>query len=117
MAATPQSGTMSVRNSRGITVPVDFYVSDVANALVNWDNGRGAAAGTPDFYSPPEDVVITDFSISTGLADTTKAQPTINNMGTGAIVRWANHVNTLSNRGKINLLLRRGTALRMIQLA
>lgn len=117
MAAAPQYATMTVRNARNIRVPVDMYLSDVAGALTNFDNGRGAGVGTPDYWTAPEMVTIVDFSIPTGMTDTTKIQPTINNKGIGAMVRYANQLNTLNYRTPLNLVVMAGQTLRFIQLA
>jgi len=97
-------------------VPIDVYLSDVADSLIRWDNGRGAGATTPDFWVAPENVSIVDFSIKTGMTDTTKLQLTINNMGIGAIPRYANHLNTLAYRPALNIIILRGQTLRAIQL-
>ena len=73
MAAAPQLATASfvgVQTRR--TYAVDVYLSDVAAALVNFDSGAGAGAGSDTFWIAPENVILTDFSIKTGMTDTTK---------------------------------------------
>lgn len=117
MVAAPQYATIIVQNRLGIRVPIDVYLSDVVDSLMTWDNGRGAGVGTPDFWVAPEPVTVVDFSIETGMTDTTKIQLTVNNMGIGAIPRYANQLNTLSYRSPMNLVVLKGQTLRAIQLA
>ena len=75
MSAAPQYGTVFLRGVQtGRTYAVDIYISDVANASVNFDSGSGASSGSDSFYIAPENVVFEDFSIVSGLTDTTKYQ-------------------------------------------
>lgn len=115
MAAAPQYGTMTVL-AGGIRTPIDIYISDVVDAAVRFDNGRGAGAATPDYFTAPTDLAIVDISVPTGLTDTTKIQPTVNNKTIGAVVRYANQLNTLAYRVPMNLRVFRGQTLRFIQL-
>lgn len=117
MVAAPRYGTMTVKNKLGIRIPIDIYISDVADAAVNFDNGRGAGSGTPAYWTAPESVAIVDISLASGLTDTTKVQPMVNNKSVGAVIRYANQLNTLSFRTPLNLVVLAGQTLTMIQLA
>ena len=70
MAATPQYGTMVLIGLRTQRVyNVDTYFSDVVDALSNFDGGGGAGATSPTSFTCPEDVLLQDFSIVTGMTD------------------------------------------------
>lgn len=95
MAATPQLGTFYFQTKRGTARAVRAYFSDVANGNVNLNSGASAAATSDVKYNVPEDMYLTDFVITTGMADTTGAVPTIDN----APMRnqrflYADHLNT-----------------------
>ncbi len=117
MAATPQYATLTFTGASGKTYSVDAYVSDVAGALVTWDGGNGAGASSPDFWTPPEDVVLTDFAMVTGTADTTKIRLTVNGRPTQHILRYTVYLTSLNNRPPLNIGFRAGARVASIQLA
>jgi len=116
MAATPQLATLTIQTGGG-SITVDVYCSDVANALANFDSGSGAGAGSETFYKSPVSGSITDFSILTGMTDTTVGRVTIDGSNTKSTVRYANHLNTLNSRPQLNIPVRAGENIGIIQLA
>lgn len=116
MAAAPQSGTLFARGLTGNNYSVDIYISDVAGAPVRFDGGAGAGASSPDFYSFPEPVIVTDVSVVTGLTDTTKVRITANGAPTPSILRYALHLTTIATRPALSIKLRAGTRLGAIQI-
>lgn len=118
MVATPQYGTMLFRGMRSMRTYVkDVYVSDVAGALVNFDGGAGASASSPTEWTPPEPVILQDWSVVTGLADTTKLQIARNGIPSGDMLRHAIHLTTLNNRPALTIGFRGGTRVTAIQQA
>jgi hypothetical protein len=108
---------MTFRGASGKSYSVDIYVSDVNGALITWDGGAGAGASSPDFWSPPEDVILTDYSQVTGTADTEKLRLTVNGRPTQHILRYSIHLTSLNNRPKLNVGFRRGSRVAAIQIA
>jgi len=100
-AATPQYGTMIFRGRSGRTYVKDVYVSDVLVGLINIDGGSGAGTAAPTDWLPPEPVILEDFSVVTGLADTTKLQMTRDGVPTGDHLRYSIHLTTLANRPRL----------------
>lgn len=118
MAATPQYGTFSFQGlASGKTYTKDAYVSDVANARINLDDGAGASSTSENYWRVPEPVVLRDFSIVTGTADTTKLQMTRNGVPTGDILRYSIHLTTLAFRPNIMIGFAMGDDFSAIQLA
>lgn len=118
MAAAPRYGTIFARGVRsGKGYAVDLYISDVVSGLGNWDSGAGASSTSDTFFTFGEPVVIYDFSIATGLTDTTAARFVGNGRPSSEVIRWANQLNTLNNRPRLNIPVRAGTRLGMLQLA
>jgi hypothetical protein len=116
MVAAPQYGTITVQTGGG-NLSVDVYLSDVANGAGNFDSGVTAGASSETFWKSPVNGLIVDFSVKTGLTDTTAGRVTINGAPTKSVVRWANHVNTLNNRPALNIPINAGENLGIIQLA
>jgi len=117
MVASPEYGTITIMSRNGTSISVDVYFSDVANALANFDAGAGAGTGSETFFKCPINGVITDFSVVTGLTDTTRGRVTINGSPTKSVLRWGNHTNTINNRPKPNIPIYQGENLGIVQLA
>jgi len=118
MVAAPQYGTFTLVGLRtGRVYNVDAYFSDVADALVNFDGGGGAGTTSPTSFTCPEDVLLVDQSIVTGMTDTTKIQVLRNNQPTGDFLRFTQHLTTSAQRSPVRLGFARGTELRAIQKA
>ena len=117
MAATPKNGVMTFVGRSGQTYSKDVYVSDVANALINWDGGIGSSATSPEEWRAPEPLVLTDFAMVTGTAETTKIQITRNSVGTGDILRYLAHLTSLNQRPALRLPFLPGDVVGAIQLA
>ncbi len=118
MAAAPQYGTMVFIGQQSKRVyNVDTYFSDVVDALANFDGGGGASATSPDSFTAPEDLLLNDMSIVTGMTDTTKVQILRGNQPTGDFLRYTQHLTTAPARSPLRLGFARGTQIRMIQKA
>jgi len=117
MAATPQYATFTFKGLRSLKVyNVDAYISDVNAAAVRFDGGSGAGTTSPDYWVPPEPVVLQDFAIVTGTVDTTKIALQVGNNPTGNILRYALFLTTLAYRSMLRLTLAAGTQFRAQQM-
>lgn len=118
MVATPQFGTAFFRGrSSGQLFPTDLYVSDVAGGRLRWDNGAGAGAGSEEWVSFSEPVILEDLALITGVADTEKFRLTANNTPLPHVVRYSVHLNTLNNRPKLMIPFKANTRISGIQIA
>lgn len=116
--AAPQYGTVVLRGLRtGRIYNVDAYFSDVVDGLANFDGGGGASATSPTSFTMPEECIMVDFSIVTGMTDTTKVQVLRGNQPTGDFLRFTQHLTTSPARAPIQLGFRAGVELRCIQKA
>ena len=103
MAATPKTGTWFFKGSRG-TYNVNVYVSDVAGALVTLNANGTAIAGSPTQWRAPENVVLVDFAMTTGTADTTNLIMQQDNANKPAsLLPYATFLTTISTRPQVNL--------------
>lgn len=118
MAATPQYGTMLFRGrSSGQLYPIDVYISDVAAAAVRFDGGAGAGAASETFVTFSEPVILEDFAIITGTADTEKIRLTAGGKPLQHVLRYSIHLNTLNNRPKLNIPFLMNTRISGLQVA
>lgn len=118
MAATPQFGQFTFVGMRSRkTIAVDAYISDVNGAAVNLDGGNGASATSPTYRVFNEPVVLTDFAIITGTADTEKLQITRNGVPSGNFLRYTLHLNTLSDRPALRIGVLPGALFSAIQVS
>lgn len=99
MAATPKTGNVTLLGRSGKTYTYNIYNSDVSNAFVTWATAGAAGTGSVTFITAPEDCVIADMSVVTGIADTTSLVLWLDDGPVpGSVVLWANVVNTLASR-------------------
>ena len=118
MAAAPQYGQFVFQGlSTGKSFTIDMYASDVANARVNLDGGAGASSTSPTYWMPPEDVVLKDVFIHTGMTDTTKIRILSNSRPTLHTLRYAAQLDTSNARPELNIKFFANTQIAAIQLA
>lgn len=118
MVAAAQSASITfIGLTTGKTYTKDVYMSDVVNALSNWDSGIGASAGSETFWTPPEPVALVDYAQVTGMTDTTKCRLIVNSIPSGDIFNYVIHVSTIANRPKLNVGIAAGAKIALIQLA
>jgi len=116
MVAAPQYGTLTISDG-STSIAVDVFLSDVVAGSVNFDSGVSAGTGSETFYKCPINGKIIDFSILTGMTDTTCMRCTINGSPTKSIIRFNNHLNTSSQRTPLNIPVGAGENIGFIQLA
>lgn len=100
MAAAPKNGTITFKGLKtGKPYSYNFYNSDVLNAFTTWSTVGAAGTGSTNFIIAPEDMVLFDISVPTGLTDTTNMIFWINDApAPNTIMADANIVNTLNAR-------------------
>ena len=113
MAAS--AGTMVLKTRSGKTLTVDVYVPDAVATLLTFNPTGLAASTSPDSYRVPEDAVIVDITTAaapTAVGATFKRNSAVINGGT---FRWADRLNTLSNRAKMAIPVRAGDFISALQ--
>ena len=116
MVAAPQNGTLTFVGSSGRIYNIDEYSSDVVAALITLSPNGAAGTGSLTYWRCPEDVVLVDYSIVTGLTDTVGL--TMQQDGAtvpGSIIRVANHLNTNPFRPKLQIAFPAGALVGAVQ--
>jgi hypothetical protein len=115
MAATPKQGVIRFTGASGKQYQYSLYNPDVANGFVTWATTSVAGSGSVNFITAPENMVLTDVSVVTGIVDTTALVLWLDDAPErNTIIQWADIVNTLQNRSFPRLGIRAG---RKVQLA
>jgi hypothetical protein len=118
MAANPQYCTFYFLGRRSQQLfSTDAYISDVEGEPPRFDSGAGAGAATETFITFNEPVLLVDWAMITGTADTEKIRLTANNQPIPQILRYSAHLNTLNNRPELNIPFKAGTRISGIQIA
>lgn len=108
-AAEP--GTLYAIGKSGRQYVVDLYLPDAVAGLVGFNPSGAASSTSITYWRVPEDVFIRDVSVTTG---TTAVGAVFNSSGAiinGAVIRYANHLNTLNNRPVLNIGVKAGELL------
>jgi hypothetical protein len=115
MVATPKTGTLIFRGRSGKAYSYSIYNSDVAAAFVTFATTGAAGTGSVNFITAPEDMVLEDISVVTGIVDTTSLVLWLDDGPVpGTVIQWANVVNTQPFRNFPKFGIKQG---RKVQLA
>ena len=93
----------------GRTYGINGYTADTAGALNTFSANTAAGAGSLNYWVPPEDVVLVDFSIPTGMTQTTQVLTENGAVKNGTLMNITSHLNTNSNRPKLAVPFKAGT--------
>lgn len=107
MAAEP--GTLYAIGKSGRRYAVDVYLPDAVAGVVLFNPTGAASSTSPNYWRPPEDVTVTDLSVTTGTTAVGAAFTADGAQFAGNTVRYANHLNTLNNRPYIGWSFRGGS--------
>lgn len=109
MAAAPQNATATFKLPDGRLVQVDQYLSDVAGAFCTFNPNGAAGTTSLQYWVAPADVVLVDFSIATGMTDTTNIVWTESGaIKPGTVLRYANQLNTIQTRPPLTIRFSKG---------
>lgn len=117
MTAAPQNGFLRFVGKSKKPYNIDLYASDVVNKKVNFDDGAGSNSTSETFWTPPEDVVLVDLAIHTGMTDTTFVRITRGGVPLGNTLRYAAQLDTSDARQPLAIGFRKGIHVGMIQFA
>lgn len=99
MAATPKTGMIRFRGKSGKAYAYNIYNSDVSGGFITWATTAAAGTGNTTFITAPEDMVLEDVSVVTGIVDTTSIVCWLDDGPVpNTVTLWANVVNTLPFR-------------------
>lgn len=114
---TPKNCTFSFLGlATGVIYEIEGYVSDVANANVRFDSGAGSSATSAEFWTPPEDVQLRDYSQVAGPTVVFKLRVAINGINAPGLMNFLNHLSTDPFRSPVSLAVPAGGRFSAVQL-
>lgn len=112
--ATPAYGTILLVSPKGVTRAIDMYLSDVANAQANFDEGQGATTTSATKFPIPFSGYLKDISLENDIVDCEALQLTVNGAPSGDFFRSVNHLST-AERMKFAIPVLAGQEIGIIQ--
>lgn len=98
-----QNGVFRFRGQSGQTYALSAYWDDTANHFVLFDQSQAAGATSPDYWKPPEPVVLQDVVLAAATANTTKTQLFRSSRVTGDVLLDAIHLASVAFRPVLNV--------------
>lgn len=96
---TPENGTVTFTGRSGKTYTYSIYSSDVVAAPVTWATTGLAGTGSTNFITAPEDMLLSDVSLTTGQTVAVGWSIWLNDAPyPSAVMTFANVLNTLQTR-------------------
>ena len=115
MAATPKTGTMFFRGSKG-TYAISIYLSDVANASATWNAQGTSTSSSNQYWRCPEQVVLYDYAQVTGTADTTSISLQQDGATrSGNVLPYLAYLTSINTRPALNVTFPAGALIGAIQ--
>jgi hypothetical protein len=102
-------GTIVLVGTSGRVYSIDAQIPDAVASQVTWNSAGAATATSSSTFRALEDSFITDFSVATGTTCTGATLTSDGNPIVGGVLRFANQLNTLANRPKLAIPVRRGS--------
>lgn len=119
MAATPQNGLLMFRGTKTSQLyTISGYFNDVANGSVTLNPQGKAGTSSLQYWRCPmnEDVILEDFAMTTGTADTTNIVLTQDGaVLPGTVMAYVPFLSTLNNRPRIAKRFPAGSLIGAIQ--
>lgn len=116
MAAAPQNANLFFKGLQsGKTYGIAMYCSDVVGAYNTMSLDGLAATTSPNFWYAPENVVLVDASVITGLTDTKAWKFMANDVSTGNILYHAMYLSSLATRPTPGIPYGKGTKISIVQ--
>ena len=109
-----QSGSMVLAGHS--PAEIGIYFDDTAGNMVRYDAGSGAGAATPTDFIPAMNCVLHDIVLAAATGQT-KTQINVAGRPVGSVILNALHLASVTTRPKLNIPVRKGQKLEMIQLA
>jgi len=96
----------------------DIFFVDAANTLLRWDGGSGASATSPDSWTAPENMTLTDL-ILVAATGQTRTAIMVNDVPTGNLLRNSLHIPsaTIINRPFLGIKIPAGSKVGMMAIA
>lgn len=107
--ATPVSGSCTFVGATGRTYLISVYTADTAGYINKFAADTAAGATSATYWRPPENVTLTDFSITTGTTQLSSVMTVDGAVKNGTIMIWVHHVSTAPFRPALRIAFPAGS--------
>jgi len=107
--ATAKNYTMVFVGASGRTYSISGYTADTAGSANTFNPSGAAGTGSLQYWRPPENVTLVDFSIPTGTTQTSGYMTDNGASKAGTLLDYVIHVSTNSNRPRLAIPFVAGT--------
>lgn len=107
--ATPVAGTLSFVGASGRTYIISMYTADTAGYRNKFAADTAATATSSDYWRPPENVTMTDFSITTGTTQIAFVMTVDGAVKNGTVMSSLHHVSTAAFRPQLRITFPKGS--------
>jgi len=101
--AAAQNFTLVFVGASGRTYHVSGYTADTAGAICTFSTVGNAGSTSAQYFVPPENVSLVDFSMTTGTTQTSMVLTDNGATRNGALLMFVPHLSTNSNRPRLNI--------------
>lgn len=106
--ATPVSGSLTFVGATGRTYLISMYTADTAGYINKFAADTAAVAGSETYWRAPENVTLTDFSITTGTTQLSMVMKIDGAVKNGTIMIFLHHVSTAPFRPALRIAFPQG---------
>ena len=106
--ATPVSGSLTFVGASGRTYMISMYTADTAAYINRFAADTAATATSETYWRAPENVVLTDFSITTGTTQLSSVMKVDGAVKNGTVMIWLHHVSTAPSRPVLRIAFPKG---------
>jgi hypothetical protein len=108
--AAAQNYSLSFVGRSGRSYSISGYTADTAGAVNTFQSGAGVAgAASLQYWRPPEDVTLVDFSMTTGTTQTHGYLTVDGAVKSGTVLSYVAHVSTNPQRPRLNIGFQAGS--------
>lgn len=106
--AAPQNATLSFVGQSGKGYQISMYTADTAAYINKFAADTAAVAGSSEYWRPPENVTLVDFSMTTGTTQLYQVMTIDGAVKNGTVLSYVSHVSTNPNRPKLRISFPQG---------
>ena len=107
--AVPVTATLSFVGAGGKGYQISMYTADTAAYINKLSAHTVAGAGSATYWRPPENVVLTDFSIKTGTTQLDMVMTVDGAVKNGTVLNFLCHVSTAPFRPPLRIAFPAGS--------
>ena len=112
--ATATTGVATFIGASGRTYSISTYTADTSGVINTLNPNTVATATSPQFWRPPENVILNDYAIATGTTQTTAYWTQDGATKAGSVTSYVACLNTSAQRQQLKLAFPAGCLIGLV---